>query len=657
MNISPICNLRFRLPGIKFRLEIFMRAKPFWRRVAGLFIFGLACHAPANPAGMTVASGAATASQNGSRLTVTTTTPLAQLNWQSFNIAAGETTIFNQPSIYSVVVNRINDPNPSQIFGSLQANGVVVLINSAGVYFGPNSYVKTGGLIVSTANCLPPQNTGGAWEFNGPPPAASIINYGKIKIANGGSAFLIAQNVANYGDITAPGGTVGIAAGQDVLVSDRPDGRGLSMKVTLPEGAVDNEGHLVADAGTISVNAQVVNQNGIVQANSVRDQNGVIELVASDQLNLGVNSQISANGDDSTGGSSGGSVTLQSGNAFSDAAGSQIDVEGGSQGGNGGNVEISAPNILSLNSSVDAGAQAGWNSGVFALDPNNIVLGSSTTVPTGDTGVSGGTTGTVDESGSSSSTYTYYVNVNTAFQNIIAGKITLIASGNIYVGDGVVKSDGSFTPASGVTWDLTSSAGGQTSGNLLLQAGGDISFVDGSLITDANNWSVTLKAGVNNFTTGNIYLNGGDGQTGSGSIQTASGSISLSAGSGIQIGSGTVSSSAGNILWQAGGDIQFGDGSSISDGNNGVVTLDAGYNFANNTVQSIKINGIPVGRYLPEWRPVRRQPWRFNTSGEGRHQYFGGHQFGGRMGYSGWGWICHHDRRRQHQCPCPGGKH
>ncbi len=51
--------------------------------------------------------------------------------------------------------NRINDPNPSQIFGSLQANGIVVLMNSSGFYFGPNSYVKTGGLIVSTANCHP----------------------------------------------------------------------------------------------------------------------------------------------------------------------------------------------------------------------------------------------------------------------------------------------------------------------------------------------------------------------------------------------------------------------------------------------------------------------------------------------------------------------
>ena len=45
--------------------------------------------------------------------------------------------------------------------------------------------------------------------------------------------------------------------------------------------------------------AQVVNQNGFIQANSVRNQNGVIELVASDQLTLGANSQIIASGDNS----------------------------------------------------------------------------------------------------------------------------------------------------------------------------------------------------------------------------------------------------------------------------------------------------------------------------------------------------------------------
>ena len=78
------------------------------------------------------------------------------------------------------------------------------------------------------------KSSGGSWEFNGPPPLASIVNYGKINIGQGGSAFLIAENVENYGSITAPGGTIGLAAGQTVLLSERPDGRGMSMKVTLP---------------------------------------------------------------------------------------------------------------------------------------------------------------------------------------------------------------------------------------------------------------------------------------------------------------------------------------------------------------------------------------------------------------------------------------
>ena len=102
---------------------------------------------------MTVQRGSATATTNGSQLTVTASRN-ASLNWQSFNIAAGETTIFQQPSSTSIVWNRINDQNPSQIYGSLQANGIVVLLNSSGFYFGPHSFVSAAGLVVSTANCV-----------------------------------------------------------------------------------------------------------------------------------------------------------------------------------------------------------------------------------------------------------------------------------------------------------------------------------------------------------------------------------------------------------------------------------------------------------------------------------------------------------------------
>ena len=43
---------------------------------------------------------------------------------------------------------------------------------------------------------------------------------------------------------------------------------------------MDNYGNVIADGGTIALNAKVVNQGGFIQANSVRDNNGVIELVA-----------------------------------------------------------------------------------------------------------------------------------------------------------------------------------------------------------------------------------------------------------------------------------------------------------------------------------------------------------------------------------------
>ena len=191
---------------------------------------------------MTVASGSATASQNGSQLSVTTS-QIALLNWQSFNIAAGETTIFNQPSAAPSWWNRINDANPSQIYGSLQANGMVVLMNSSGFYFGPNSFVQTGRpdcfhrAIASRRKTPAARGNSTARRRR----RASSIT-GKSTSAHGGSAFLIAENVVNFGDINAPGGTIGIAAGQEVLVSERPDGRGLSMKVTLPAGSVDNDG-------------------------------------------------------------------------------------------------------------------------------------------------------------------------------------------------------------------------------------------------------------------------------------------------------------------------------------------------------------------------------------------------------------------------------
>jgi len=89
---------------------------------------------------------------------------------------------------------------------------------------------------------------------------------------------------------------------------------------------------LIDDGGVIGLYAQTVDQNGLIQANSVGNQHGVIELVASNLLTLGANSVIQANGDNSPDGSAGGQIMLQTAQTFSDDPDSQIQARGGANG-------------------------------------------------------------------------------------------------------------------------------------------------------------------------------------------------------------------------------------------------------------------------------------------------------------------------------------
>src|SRR5580700_2276930 len=213
----------------------FKRSFPAVRKWLCVFIAGVALlrqqRLLANPTGMTVSLGSANAQQLGSQLNITVS-QAAVLNWQSFNIGAGETTSFLQPSANSVVLNIIGGANPSQIFGNIKANGTVILENASGFYFGSGSMIKVGGSFIATTAATPPDlGSGAAWQFTGMPPLASIVNYGQIQVGQGRSLFLIAEDIQNYGTLNAPAGNIELAAGQNVLVSDRPDGRGLSAQM------------------------------------------------------------------------------------------------------------------------------------------------------------------------------------------------------------------------------------------------------------------------------------------------------------------------------------------------------------------------------------------------------------------------------------------
>src|ERR1700761_732315 len=79
-----------------------------------------------------VASGSASASTTGNKLTVNQTSNTALLNWASFDIGSGASVNFVQPNAAALAINKIFQGSPSQIFGSLSANGRVYLINQNG---------------------------------------------------------------------------------------------------------------------------------------------------------------------------------------------------------------------------------------------------------------------------------------------------------------------------------------------------------------------------------------------------------------------------------------------------------------------------------------------------------------------------------------------
>ncbi|HVU26355.1 MAG TPA: filamentous hemagglutinin N-terminal domain-containing protein, partial [Verrucomicrobiae bacterium] len=497
----------------------------------------------AKPTGGVVSQGAASFNSSGPQLTINQTSGNTFINWQTFNIGSGETVTFNQPSSTSVAWNFINDPNASSINGNLNANGYVVLQNPNGFTVGGSAVITAHGLVMTTAS-TPALNLsgGGTWSFDAPPPMAKIVNYGKISITGGGQAYLIASDIINDGTISAPNGNIGLYAGQKVLLSMSPDGRGLSAEVTLPQGSVDNEGNLIADAGSIAAQAQFVNQNGLVQANSVQDINGTIELVASDSIKLGAGSIISARGD-AQGNSAGGSITIKADNNFSDQKGSTINVSGGAQGGDGGSVEISASSMAAVNSQVIGQAESGCVGGKLLLDPDFIELDESG----GDSLNVDGNNGSVSVGNSPG---------GTLFLDVGTSDFGFSDSAFIGLSQITLQAKYDITLDAGTVWNLSGSTG-QSSGQLNLEAGRNIIFGDGSKISDANNWSVSLQAGydfVNNVVQsgiGSIYLGNFDGSNplnNSGSIQTALGSISLTAGQDVLLGSGGVTTIKGGDI-------------------------------------------------------------------------------------------------------------
>ena len=193
---------------------------------AGLFLTLNPGIAFAGPEGGQVAAGHGNISTPNS-----TTTVINQqshnlaVDWNSFNVKANELVQFNQPSAKASALNRIHDQNPSQIFGSINANGNVLLLNQNGVFFKPGSRVNVNSLTASGLGISNSDFMNGKLNFNGVDGTDGIIvNQGVLKAATGGSINLIGKAVINEGVILATAGQVNMVAGKQVTIDLDGDG-------------------------------------------------------------------------------------------------------------------------------------------------------------------------------------------------------------------------------------------------------------------------------------------------------------------------------------------------------------------------------------------------------------------------------------------------
>lgn len=240
----------------------------------------------ANPTDGVVVGGDASISSEGSTVTIEQHTDKAIIDWGGFSIGAGELTNFIQLSEFSAVLNRVTGGDPSAIYGTLQANGQVFLINPNGILVGPGGVVDTQGFVASTLDVSNDAFlAGGELLFSGDS-LAGVRNEGSIS-ALGGNVVMIAHTVSNSGEINAANGTAALAAGSEVLYKPLDEERVFVQagSDTSADVGVDQTGQIQAAAAELkaaggNVYGLAVNNEGVVRADSVETFGGRIFLTA-----------------------------------------------------------------------------------------------------------------------------------------------------------------------------------------------------------------------------------------------------------------------------------------------------------------------------------------------------------------------------------------
>ncbi|MBZ3349327.1 filamentous hemagglutinin N-terminal domain-containing protein [Xanthomonas perforans] len=547
------------------------------------------------PTGGSIAGGTGTINAvNGSSRTVDQTSSRMALTWSAFDIGSSATMIFNQPSASSVVLNLVQSGNPTQIYGNINANGQVFLLNSNGVLIGNTANINVGGLVVSTLGTTVSKFMSGDYSLDaGGTTVAQVINSGTINAA-AGSAVLIGGRASNSGTITATAGNITLAGADAATLTFESGGFGVlidkPLQLSLATEAVDNSGTLSAPGGAIQLQARaaqgifdrLINNSGTIRAASLSNgPDGSVSLIASGGGSFDV-----AGGGSIDAGT--GAITLSTGRGVQQTG---IYTAGSLGGFIGGSATFSGANKISGLGNLDVG-------GNLSLT-NTVALSQS-----GALAVTG--TSQFLQSGSALS----LTNGGNTFGGLFSASgngIAVSAAGNLSIGTLNLDSNSALSLSATGALTLPTTAINTGSANLTLSSGGSLSTratlagtnvdltgrggialahdvtASGTLKLTATNNAITQTAG-SVATTGTSTINAGTGAiTLDGAGNDFQGVVALTGGNTRISDSGALTLGAVNVndlTAISNGALNLGSGrvggALLATSNNGAITQSAG---------------------------------------------------------------------------------
>jgi filamentous hemagglutinin family protein len=494
-----------------------------------------ALDANALPTGGAIVAGQGAIAQQGNAMTVTQSTQQMIANWNTFNVGSNAAVNFVQPSASAVVLNNVlSGSGPSLIDGRINANGQVMIVNPSGVVFSNGARVDVGGLVASGQNVSDADFAAGNMRFMNTNQGGSVINQGQINAKEGGYVALVGATVNNSGQITAPGGTVALAAGQNVRLEITGNSLvGVQVDGAAVNASIDNSGVIAADGGKVIISSKqaagalsaAINQTGTIRANSISTKNGEIWLDGGAGA-VNVAGSVEAKGVNA--GETGGKVVVTGGDvavtgsvdASGAAGGGQVYVGGGWQGkdpaineaktvtiakdalvkadatanGNGGTVVAWSADHTNVQGTISAkGAGAGKGGNVETSSHNLLGVSGKIDVGAGGNWLLDPTNIEVNLVGGGDNVQAS--TIETTLNN--GGNVTLTATNNITIAADISK-----------TQDT-----GNDGSKLILDAGNNITL-NGKISSTSNALSIDFGTSTNNSGTteiiGSVSTNGGN---------------------------------------------------------------------------------------------------------------------------------------------------